>query len=180
MKEIRFFFPINKNANRISFVKYRILALTVPVVIALDQWTKHLILAHFRLGQSRPVISGLFNLTYVRNFGAAFSFLNDAPQWFRGPFFIVVPTIILSVLTYLFIKLTAGRNAVAFAYSLIAGGAFGNIIDRLRFGYVVDFLHFYWGVHYWPMFNVADSCIVVGVGILLIDSFRTPAESNAG
>jgi len=154
-------------------VKYKILAVTVPIVIAFDQWTKHLILLHFRLGESRPVFQGIFNLTYVQNSGAAFSFLNDAPQWFRGPFFIIVPGIILSVLTYLFIKLpTASRSWVALAFSLIAGGAVGNIIDRLQFGYVVDFLHFYWHEHYWPMFNVADSCIVVGVMIMLWDSFR--------
>jgi signal peptidase II len=158
-------------------VKYVILGITAPLVIILDQWTKYLIIQHFRLYESLPIIDGFFNLTYVHNKGAAFSFLNDAPPAFREPFFLIVPLVILCVLSYFFVKLSEERRLTATAMSLIAGGAVGNLIDRLQHGYVVDFLHFHAKNYYhYPMFNVADSCIVVGVGYLFLESMRKKPE----
>jgi len=156
-------------------LKYRILLITVPIVVALDQWTKHLVLQRFRLGESLPLIDNFFAFTYVRNTGAAFSFLHDAPAAFRIPFFMVVPFIVLSVLGTMFYKLPPNKKWTALAFSLIAGGAFGNVIDRIRLGYVVDFIHVHWkDVYHYPMFNIADSAIVVGVIYLFIESFFAP------
>jgi signal peptidase II len=162
-------------------VKYLILAITAPLVIISDQWTKHLIVKHFHLGETLTLIDGFFNFTYVQNKGAAFSFLNDAPPAFREPFFMIVPMIILGALAFFYYKLPDDRKLTALSMSLIAGGAVGNLIDRIQLGYVVDFLHFHWkNVYHYPMFNVADSCIVVGVGYLFIESLfkKTPTAAK--
>jgi signal peptidase II len=151
--------------------KYVRLVLVLVTVVVFDQWTKCLIIQHFALGESLPLIPSFFALTYVRNTGAAFSLLHNAPDAFRIPFFILTPIVILSVVLYFFAKLPASKVWPGLALSLIVGGAIGNLIDRIRLGYVVDFLHAHWRyVYSWPMFNIADSCIVVGVGILFLES----------
>jgi signal peptidase II len=155
-----------------SFAKYWILFLTCTLSLTLDQWTKHQVHNHFRWGESLNLIHPVFALTYVRNSGAAFGLLHRAPSWFRDPFFIIVPVVALFVIFFLFIRLSERQKWTAGALSLILGGAVGNLIDRLRFGFVIDFLDVHWKEFYhWPAFNVADSCIVVGVGILFVQSF---------
>ena len=114
-----------------------------------------------------PVVPGFFNLTHVRNKGAAFSLFSTMPDGFRSAFFITVTLVAVAVLAVL-IKKTHERLLVT-AFSLIAGGAVGNVIDRIRFGEVVDFIQWYYKSYYWPSFNVADSAISVGVGLLAID-----------
>lgn len=152
--------------------KYGILVSMSLLIIAFDQWTKYLIHTKFSWGESLPLIDSFFNLTYVRNSGAAFGLLHKAPPAFRDPFFLIVPLIALAVIFYLFTRLTREQNWTATALSLIVGGAIGNLIDRVRFGYVIDFLDFHWKENYhYPAFNVADSCIVIGVGMMLIRSF---------
>lgn len=151
--------------------KYWILGLTVVVILVLDQWTKHLVHTRFRWGESVAIIESFFALTYVRNSGAAFGLLHRAPAWFRDPFFIIVPIVALVVIVVLFVKLKEDQKLTALALSLILGGAVGNLIDRIRFGYVIDFLDFHYKeVYHWPAFNVADSAIVVGVGIMFAQS----------
>jgi signal peptidase II len=141
-------------------------------VIALDQWTKHMVYTQFHFGETVPIIREFFALTYVRNAGAAFGLLHNAPSYFRDPFFIIVPLVALFIIFVVLAKLREDQKLTAGALSLILGGAVGNLIDRLRFGYVVDFLDFHWKeVYHWPAFNVADSCIVVGVSFLFIQSF---------
>lgn len=158
-------------------LKYKILAATVPLTLIFDQWTKQIIHSHFRLGESRDFIANIWAFTYVRNQGAAFSLLNDAPAYFRDPFFMIVPLIALAAIAVLYRKLRDDQQLVATALSLVAGGAVGNLIDRLRYGFVVDFIDWHWkDVYHWPRFNIADSCIVVGVGLLLLDSFRKSTE----
>jgi signal peptidase II len=160
--------------------KYVRLAIVLLTVVILDQWTKLLIVRHFALGESVSLIPSFFNLTYVRNTGAAFSLLHNAPDAFRVPFFILMPLVILSVVMYFFVKLPPSKFLAGLALSLIIGGAIGNLIDRVRLGYVVDFLHAHWKyVYTWPMFNVADSCIVVGVGILFLESLLSKSEASA-
>ncbi len=159
--------------------KYRLLAIISVVVLAADQWTKHLIHSKFRWGESLSLIESFFALTYVRNSGAAFGLLNRAPSWFRDPFFIVVPTTALLVILAIYRKVDPKQKWTAVGLSLILSGAVGNLIDRLRFGFVIDFLDFHWKeVYHWPAFNVADSCIVVGVSILFLQSIRAPAPAN--
>lgn len=151
--------------------KIRFLSIVFVVCVFLDQWTKELVLRNFYLGETVQIIPGFFSLTYVRNKGAAFGFLHSAPESFRAPFFLAVPVIAIFVLGYLFYQLKPHEKVSAWSLSLILSGAAGNLIDRVRLGYVVDFLDFYlpvWG--HWPAFNIADSAIVLGVSFLFIQS----------
>ncbi len=159
--------------------KKRLIVLFVITVLVLisDQWTKQVIHKNFHWGESRPIIANFFALTYVRNTGAAFGFLNHAPPAFREPFFIVVPLIAMAVIMMIFIRLKDDQHLMAGSLSLVLSGAIGNLIDRLRFGFVIDFLDFHWKeVYHWPAFNIADSCIVVGVAVLFILSWKRPPE----
>ncbi len=148
---------------------YPLLIIT-PGVIALDQFTKFLVVQKFRLGETIPILSGFFNLTYIRNTGAAFGLFAQAHPSFRVPFFVAVPMIALGAIAYIFKKIGAEDLKLSSALSLVIGGAIGNLIDRVQLGYVVDFLDFHWSYQYhFPAFNVADSAICVGVGILMLD-----------
>lgn len=159
--------------------KYLILVILTLAVIVLDQFTKSLIIQHFRLGESIPVLSGFFNITYVRNTGAAFGFLAQADPAFRIPFFVIVPILALLVIGYVFRRIPANDIKLSVALALVMGGALGNLIDRAAYGYVVDFLDFHWRYTYhFPAFNVADSSICVGVGILMLDLFTKEERSS--
>ena len=150
--------------------EYVILFVVAGLVIALDQLTKYSIVDHFRLGETLPIITGFFNLTYVQNKGAAFGLLSQAHPSFRVPFFIIVPLIALLTIVYVFRKIPDNDAKLSVALSLVISGAIGNLIDRLTLGYVVDFLdfHWQWGYHF-PAFNVADSAICIGVGLIMLD-----------
>ena len=138
------------------------------IVILVDQFTKILIMGYFQLGQAREFTS-FFNLVRAHNPGAAFSFLRDAGGWQRW-FFTGIAVIAVIVILWLLRK-HAGQKLFAFALASVLGGAVGNLIDRLRLGYVVDFLNFHWGDAHFPAFNVADSAITLGVGCLILDEF---------
>ena len=153
-------------------IKYLLLATISGAIIALDQLTKIYIHTHFRLGESHNVMSSFFDITYVRNFGAAFGFFASLTRNFREPFFILVPIIALHTVI-IFIAFPERRaytqKIQITGLSFIFGGAIGNYIDRLRFRYVIDFLDFHWKeIYHWPAFNIADSAIVAGVAILLL------------
>ena len=159
--------------------KYLILILISLVILILDQVTKVAVDDQFRLGESLAVVSDFFNLTYVRNTGAAFGFMADADPMFRVPFFLIIPIFALGFIIYLFRKVESQHFSVSIALSLVVGRAVGNLIDRVRLGYVIDFLDFHWGGKYhFPAFNVADSAICVGVAILMIDLIRTSIEEK--
>ena len=150
--------------------KYTILLALGILVIVSDQITKALILYKFRWLESIPVWPGFFNLTQIHNTGAAFGILADANPIFRIPFFVVVPTVALLAIATIFRKISDGDLKLAIALSLVVGGAFGNLIDRIYLGYVIDFLDFHWGeMYHFPAFNLADSAICVGVGVLMFD-----------
>lgn len=150
--------------------KYLILMLAVPLVLIADQLTKFYIDRTMKLYQSIPVIDGFFSITYLRNKGAAFSFLSDA-SW-RLPFFVLATVVAVIAIITAFCKLKDEQRFAALSLSLILSGAIGNLIDRVRMGEVVDFLDVYWRNHHWPAFNVADSAICVGVAMLALDLFR--------
>ena len=133
-------------------------------VIVLDQVTKALIVSIFRLGESR-VVTSFFDLVFVFNAGAAFSFLRDAGGWQKWLFVTLACAISSWIVAML--RRHAGEWLQPAALSLILGGALGNVIDRLRYDAVVDFLNFHWAGHYFPAFNVADSAISVGVALML-------------
>jgi signal peptidase II len=147
--------------------KYLWVAVIIGSTIALDQYTKLLVMQRFRLYESVAVIPGFFNLTYVRNKGAAFGILAGMEGAWRTAFFVMVSLAALSVLTVL-VRKTEDRLTLI-AYALISGGALGNLVDRIRFGEVVDFVEWYYRSFHWPAFNVADSAITVGVGLLVIE-----------
>ncbi len=152
--------------------KTRILFLlaVIVVMVLIDQWTKALVLKNFALNESVSIIANYFNLTYVRNTGAAFGLLATADPAFRIPFFLIVPAVALVAIVMIFKKLPPNDWKLSIALALVMAGAIGNLIDRVRFGFVVDFLDFHWRyqAHY-PTFNVADIAICVGVGLLMLD-----------
>lgn len=160
--------------------KYIILFFITAIIIGLDQVTKYWVLGHFKLGETSPIIFNFFNLTYVQNKGAAFGLLAQANPAFRVPFFIFVPLIALGSIAYVFRKIPDRDVKLSVALSLVISGAIGNLVDRLTLGYVVDFLDFHWRWNYhFPAFNVADSAICVGVGILMLDLFTTHETSTS-
>jgi len=150
--------------------------LLAAAVVAADQATKSMILARFNLGEG-VVVAPFFNLVLVYNKGAAFSFLSDAPGW-QTPLLVGFAVVAMGVVAYLLVR-SPQRFIVSAGLALILGGALGNVIDRLRFGQVVDFLDFHAAGWHWPAFNVADSAITVGAVLLILDGFRKH-EGRAG
>lgn len=120
------------------------------------------------LFESIPVIPGLFSITHIQNPGGAFGLLADHPLWIRKGVFLVLSTVAVAAVLYFHHQTPRTHPWLASGLALIFGGAVGNLIDRFRFGKVVDFLDFYIGTAHWPAFNVADSAITVGVGIFLL------------
>jgi signal peptidase II len=137
------------------------------IVLVLDQITKYIVERRISLHDVMTVIPGFFNLTHVRNKGAAFGILSGLPESWRSAFFIMITVIAVAAIIILIIK-THERLSV-YAFSLIAGGAVGNVIDRIRYGEVVDFIQWYVKSYYWPSFNVADSAISIGVALLAVE-----------
>lgn len=141
------------------------------IVIAFDQLTK--VIASVKLAYGVPVVVWpVFNLMLAHNTGAAFSFLGDAGGWQRWLFSGLAG--VVSVVLLVWIARVQTQKMLAAALALVMGGALGNLLDRLRFGYVVDFLSFHWGDHYFPAFNIADSAITLGAGLLLLDMYLHP------
>lgn len=139
------------------------------LVVLLDQFFKIVIVRSFTYGESRPVTS-FFNLVLVYNKGAAFSFLADAGGWQRW-FFTGLGLVVGAFIVWLLYRHT-GQRMFCFAVSLILGGAVGNVIDRVVYGHVIDFLDFYVRNYHWPAFNVADCAITVGAVLLIVDELR--------
>jgi len=138
-------------------------------IVLLDQATKALIVRTMRLGESIPVVPGFFDIVFVLNPGAAFGFLAGLPAGLRGPLFTLISlAAVVLIIVYRTRYLRHNRLASA-ALALILGGAIGNLIDRLRYGMVVDFLDAHVHQYHWPAFNVADSAISIGVGLMLLD-----------
>ena len=152
-------------------------------VIAADQATKQWVLDNFRFHEIREVIPGFFNLVYVTNSGAAFSMLADVDSPWRHYFFLAVGIAAIVGLTIGCFVYHRESPWYLPAFALVAGGAAGNLIDRVRHGVVVDFLDIYLGQAHWPAFNVADSAICVGAGIFiwltLLDAKRTTKGNDS-
>ena len=144
---------------------------TLLLVVGLDQISKMYVSSVMSLHASHPVIDGFFNITYVRNPGAAFGFLSNAAPMFRSLFLIVVSAAAIVMILWFLAKNKSAAMLLTTALSLILGGAVGNLLDRIRFGNVVDFLDFYIASWHWPAFNVADSAISVGAVLLIVEMF---------
>ena len=141
------------------------------VVVVLDQITKYAITANFQYGESKTLLP-FFNLVLAYNKGAAFSFLANAGGWQRE-FFIVITVLITLVLLWM-MRQNQRNTLLCIALALVIGGAIGNLYDRVVFGHVIDFVQWHVAGYYWPAFNIADSAICIGAGLLIWDSFRTP------
>ena len=149
------------------------------LAVILDQASKLAITSSMQLYQSIPVMP-FFKLTYVHNTGAAFSFLSEAGGWQRW-FFAALALVISGVIAVWLARLKQHETLLAVALSLVLGGAIGNLIDRLVYGYVIDFLDVYYQTWHWPAFNIADSAITLGVILMLVESFGLgKPEDTAG
>jgi signal peptidase II len=157
------------------FKKLKLLALVSGSVLLLDLITKALVLARLPLGKSVPVIPGFFDITHVHNPGGAFGFLAGMSAEVRGWLFIAVALLAAALIVYFYWQTTPGQRLLAFGLALVFGGAVGNLVDRIRFGVVVDFLDVYVGELHWPAFNVADSAITIG---MLIFAFHLLFQKN--
>ncbi|AMV71141.1 lipoprotein signal peptidase [Desulfuromonas sp. DDH964] len=157
--------------------RYRLLAIVTAVVLVLDQATKLYVDSHFRLHESVTVLENFFHFTYVRNKGAAFGIFADSA--IRIPFFITVSLVAAVGILWYLRRLKDNQKLVCFSLALIFSGALGNLIDRVRFGEVIDFIDVHWYQYHWPAFNVADSAISVGVTLLLVDLWREERARKA-
>lgn len=160
--------------------RVRLAFVVAVIVLVLDQVTKEIVQRSMELYQSIPIVPG-FALTYVRNPGAAFSMLSGAPETFRIPLFLLVTVVAVWALVSYLRATPPERTWLIVALGGVLGGALGNFICRIRYGEVIDFFHVYYGEWSWPMFNVADSAISVGVVVILLESLRASSpEATTG
>ena len=158
----------------------------LAAIVILDQLTKAIVDRTMALYQSIPLVDGLFSLTYVRNTGAAFGIFAGSAEVFRRPLLILVSIFASGFIVTLLQRLDDRERGLITALTFILGGAVGNLIDRIFYGEVIDFLDVYWRNYHWPAFNVADSFITIGVAIALFclykhkgaDPFARPANSD--
>jgi signal peptidase II len=148
----------------------------VLTVVALDQLTKWMIVRSMELHEYRNLIDGLLSLSHVHNRGAAFGILSDADLPHQAVLFSALSLLALGAIAVYAFRLPVAARLPQFALALILGGAVGNLLDRMRLGYVVDFVHLYFKHHQWPDFNLADSAITVGVSLLILDILRSPSQ----
>ncbi len=158
--------------------KYLVFFPTAFLIIALDQLTKHCVTARMLLHESIAVIGGFLNITYVRNPGAAFGFLAHATPLFRFSFFALITLLAIGLIFFYVIKAGEENPRLILALSFVFGGAAGNLIDRLRYGEVVDFIDVYLKTYHWPAFNIADSAISLGAFFMLFEFIKDGKEKN--
>jgi len=150
--------------------------LAAAVLTIADQYSKVWIVRHIGLFEFRPVWESFFNIVHVRNTGVAFGLLSNLNSAWVNPLLIVATVAaVAGVLGY--IHYLPGRGPAPCGLGLVLGGAVGNLIDRARLGYVVDFLDLHWGPHHWPAFNIADIGITIGIFLLILDMLFWSKES---
>jgi signal peptidase II len=170
--------------NGVSSARMRVIAIllglvTIPVLL-LDQWSKSYVAMHMALYETIPIIPNWFDITYTRNPGAAFSMFVAMAPWIRGTMLLALSILAIAVLLVLIAR-SSELDINSIAYALILAGAAGNLVDRALRGQVIDFIR----VHYYdlnyPVFNIADSAITIGVTLVILASFKkSPADSSAG
>ena len=159
-------------------IRQRTFILLSGFVVLIDQLSKQLVLNTLAQNESLQVIPDFFSLTHVRNTGGAFGLFAGEATAIRTALFLIISCVAVGILWYLYRTVTQGRKWIGAGFSLILAGAVGNMIDRFRFGEVVDFLDVHIGAYHWAAFNVADSDICVGVGILLVNMFRHSSTNS--
>ena len=152
--------------------KWKIVIGWVTAIVIADQVTKAIVDRTMSLHESIPIIEGFFNLTYIRNTGAAFGIFSGSHEVFRRPFLIGVSVLAIGFIFVMLKRLRDDATGLTMALAFILGGAIGNLIDRVVYGEVIDFLDVYWADYHWPAFNVADSFITIGVTITLFYLIR--------
>jgi signal peptidase II len=156
------------------------LLLLSAAVLAADQASKHVITRHLHPGEIQPVVDGWFQLRFIVNRGGLFGVFRDLPELWRASLFTGVPVLACVGLLVFLLRAPASELQLRSGLALILGGALGNLTDRLRLGHVVDFLDVFWRDHHWPAFNLADSSICVGVGLILLDALTRREPSSSG
>ena len=154
--------------------------LVVAAVVVLDQLAKAVVVRTIGLHDYVPLVDGLLSLSHVRNHGAAFGLLSDWNLPYQSLLLSVLSLLALGAIAAYFVRLPEAARLPRLALALVLGGAIGNVVDRLRLGYVVDFVHIYWREYQWPDFNVADSAITIGVALLVIDILSSPETEPQG
>jgi signal peptidase II len=152
--------------------KYWILSIFCFGILLLDQWTKYIIVQKLRLYQRVEVIHGFFNIVHVRNTGGAFGIFGGERGGIGSILFVVVSLIAIGAIVFLFVKTRENEKTLALSFSLILSGALGNLLDRLHYGEVVDFLDFHVSAYHWPAFNIADSAICIGIGLMALEVLK--------
>jgi signal peptidase II len=177
--------------------KYNLLVALSLVALFADQWSKYLAIEHLTRLHEHPELGGFMSAKglmgmatapvellpvwewrYAENTGSAFSFMATASESFRGPFFLLVAVAAIAMIGYFYQQATLEQRWRRVGLAMVLGGALGNSLDRLVHGYVVDFIAWHYGPHYWPTFNVADSFVCVGVGMLLTEGMFTRQASS--
>jgi signal peptidase II len=151
----------------------------VVLTLCLDRWTKSLIQNRFSLDESFSVIDGLFNITYVRNTGVAFGIFSQISSPAKAALLSLFTAVAAVVVVVYSVRNPVRNRLLQVALGFILGGALGNLYDRIRFGYVIDFLEFYYRSYHWPSFNVADTAISTGVILLGIEILRNETKTRA-
>lgn len=146
-------------------------------MVIVDQLTKLYVDGRMQLYQSIEVLEHFFHFTYLRNKGAAFGILSGANEAYRTPFFLVTSVIAVVIILVMLYRYREEALLLPVSLSLILGGAIGNMIDRARLGEVIDFIDVHWYQYHWPAFNIADSAITVGVGLLILHMFTEEGEN---
>lgn len=160
------------------FRKYILFLTTTFFVVVIDQIAKAHISSAMSLHESIVVIGGFFNITYIRNPGAAFGFLATASPAFRYTFFLAVTVAAILLILYYMGRSRRDEPLLVFSLALILAGAVGNLIDRIRLGEVIDFLDVYVGAYHWPAFNFADTSICLGAALLVLQMMRGRTEAE--
>jgi len=160
--------------------KYGVLLVVCFWILLLDQWTKNVVQEKLFLHQSIGVIPGFFNLVHVRNTGGAFGIFGGERGGLGSLLFVVVSLIAVGAILVFFIKAKEDEKTLSLSLSLVLSGAIGNLIDRFRYGEVVDFLDFYFLSYHWPAFNIADSAICIGIGLMAFELLRQDKKRLKG
>ena len=151
------------------------LALSIPLIIIsalFDQLSKYLVVTHIKNNEIITALPNILHFVYLENTGITFGLFNDLPVILRLPILILIPLGVMAFLIYMLSKVEPYERIITIAYSLILGGAIGNIFDRIFYGYVVDFIQINIYIMWWPAFNIADSVIVIGMVLLCFEVLR--------
>jgi signal peptidase II len=151
--------------------KYWVFLILFVWILSVDQWTKYSIQKRLPLHHTVPVVMGFFNLTHVRNPGGAFGILGGEKGGISSSLFVLISLIAVGIILFLLYKTKEDEEILSLAFSMVLSGAIGNLIDRFLYGEVIDFFDFQLSSFHWPAFNIADSAITIGIGLIFVEIF---------